>query len=199
MSSTLNTVNLIGFVGTEPDIKNSNSGIVTHISIGVQEKFKNRDGTYTERTDWIKITSFGNTAKYVSQYINTGDLVVVEGKLKNNNYTDRNGKKHSEMYVQSNNISLLRKKGLSSEAPQAGYTTSSHTQKKQQQQYTPQPQFQQQQQNVVVSKNGRSYIQQTNLNRSNIQHHQSAHNRNNNNNYGYGNGAGYVQNSEPPF
>ena len=150
MSSTLNTVNLIGFVGTEPDIKNSNSGIVTHISIGVQEKFKNRDGTYTERTDWIKITSFGNTAKYVSQYINTGDLVVVEGKLKNNNYTDRNGKKHSEMYVQSNNISLLRKKGLSSEAPQTGYTASSHTQKKSA--TTPQPQFQQQQQNVVVSK-----------------------------------------------
>lgn len=154
MSSTLNTVNLIGFVGTEPEIKNSNSGIVTHISIGVQEKFKNRDGTYTERTDWIKITSFGNTAKYVSQYINTGDLVVVEGKLKNNNYTDRNGKKHSEMYVQSNNISLLRKKGLSSEATQR------------------------------VSKNGRSYIQQTNLN-------------NRSNNYGYD--TGYVQNSEPPF
>ena len=154
MSSTLNTVNLIGFVGTVPDIKNSNSGIVTHISIGVQEKFKNRDGTYTERTDWIKITSFGNTAKYVSQYINTGDLVVVEGKLKNNNYTDRNGKKHSEMYVQSNNISLLRKKGISSEAPQR------------------------------VSKNGRSYIQQTNLN-------------NRSNNYGYD--TGYVQNSEPPF
>ena len=130
MSSTLNTVNLIGFVGTEPDIKNSNSGIGTHISIGGQEKFKNRDGTYTERTDWIKITSFGNTAKYVSQFINTGDLVVVEGKLKNNNYTDRNGKKHSEMYVQSNNISLLRKKGLSSEAPQAGYTTSSLIRKK---------------------------------------------------------------------
>lgn len=199
MSSTLNTVNLIGFVGAKPDIKNSNSGIVTHISIGVQEKFRNRDGTYTERTDWIKTTSFGNTAKYVSQYINTGDLVVVEGKLKNNNYTDRNGKKHSEMYVQSNNISLLRKKGLSPEAPQTGYTASSQTQKNQLQQYTPQPQFQQQQQNVV-SKNGRSYIQQTNLNNSNnIQYQQPAPNRNNNNNYGYGNGAGYVQNSEPPF
>ena len=90
----------------------------------------------------------------MSQYINTGDLVVVEGKLKNNNYTDRNGKKHSEMYVQSNNISLLRKKGISSEAPQR------------------------------VSKNGRSYIQQTNLN-------------NRSNNYGYD--TGYVQNSEPPF
>ena len=128
-----------------------------------------------------------------------GDLVVVEGKLKNNNYTDRNGKKHSEMYVQSNNISLLRKKGLSPEAPQTGYTASSQTQKNQLQQYTPQPQFQQQQQNVV-SKNGRSYIQQTNLNNSNnIQYQQPAPNRNNNNNYGYGNGAGYVQNSEPPF
>ena len=175
MSSTLNTVNLIGFVGTKPDIKNSNSGIVTHISIGVQEKFRNRDGTYTERTDWIKITSFGNTAKYVSQFINTGDLVVVEGKLKNNNYTDKNGKKHSEMYVQSNNISLLRKKGISHEAPQRVSSNEYHTQKNQQQQYTPQPQF---------SKNRRSYIQQTNLNTPN-------------NNYGYG--TGYVQNSEPPF
>lgn len=191
MSSTLNTVNLIGFVGAEPDIKNSNSGIVTHISIGVQEKFKNRDGTYTERTDWIKITSFGNTAKYVSQFINTGDLVVVEGKLKNNNYTDKNGKKHSEMYVQSNNISLLRKKGISPEAPQRVSSNGYHTQKNQQQQYTPQPQFQQRQQNVV-SKNGRSYIQQTNLNnRSNIQ--QPAPN------YNYGYGTGYVQNSESPF
>lgn len=82
MSSTLNTVNLIGFVGAKPDIKNSNSGIVTHISIGVQEKFRNRDGTYTERTDWIKTTSFGNTAKYVSQYINTGGSCSSRRKIK---------------------------------------------------------------------------------------------------------------------
>lgn len=81
------------------------------------------------------------------------------------------------MYVQSNNISLLRKKGISPEAPQRVSSNGYHTQKNQQQQYTP---------------NGRSYIQQTNLNnRSNIQ--QPAPN----NNYGYG--TGYVQNSEPPF
>lgn len=95
------------------------------------------------------------------------------------------------MYVQSNNISLLRKKGISPEAPQRVSSNGYHTQKNQQQQYTPQPQFQQRQQNVVT-KNGRSYIQQTNLNnRSNIQ--QPAPN----NNYEYG--TGYVQNSEPQF
>lgn len=145
MSSTLNSVNLIGFVGAKPDIKtdikNSNTGIVATISIGVKEKFKNKDGSYTERTDWVKITSFGKAAKYVAQYISTGDLVLVVGKLKNNVYTDRKGKKHSELYVLCSNISLLRKKEKNPEVPQ-------------------------QQQNEVVTNNGRNYIQQTNRNNS---------------------------------
>lgn len=195
MSSTLNTVNLIGFVGAQPDIKNSSNGIVTHISIGVQEKFRNRDGNYTERTDWIKITSFGNTAKYVSQYISTGDLVVVEGKLKNNVYTDRNGKNHSDIYVQSNNVSLLKKK--ESSAPK-GYTTTApaRIQQNPQPQQTQYPQqTQNQQQNVVFNSNGRSYIQQTKRNNNNMQQPQPNHNINNN--YGYG--TGYVQGSNNPF
>lgn len=107
----MNHVALVGYVGADPTVNAGRNGHeITTFSLAITEKFKNKDGSMIERTDWHKIVCFGYTAKYVSDYIRKGDLVSVEGKLKNNNYTDKNGTKHFETQVHSisGGINLLR-------------------------------------------------------------------------------------------
>lgn len=107
----INHVALVGYVGADPTVNAGRNGHeITSFSLAITEKFKNKDGSMIERTDWHKIVCFGYTAKYVSDYIRKGDLVSVEGKLKNNNYTDKNGTKHYETQVHSvsGGVNLLR-------------------------------------------------------------------------------------------
>lgn len=107
----MNHVALVGYVGADPTVNAGRNGHeITTFSLAITEKFKNKDGSMIERTDWHKIVCFGYTAKYVSDYIRKGDLVSVEGKLKNNNYTDKNGTKHYETQVHSisGGVNLLR-------------------------------------------------------------------------------------------
>lgn len=107
----MNHVAFVGYVGADPTVNAGRNGHeITTFSLAITEKFKNKDGSMIERTDWHKIVCFGYTAKYVSDYIRKGDLVSVEGKLKNNNYTDKNGTKHFETQVHSisGGVNLLR-------------------------------------------------------------------------------------------
>lgn len=107
----MNHVALVGYVGADPAVNEGRNGHeITTFSLAITERFKNKDGSMIERTDWHKIVCFGYTAKYVSDYIRKGDLVSVEGKLKNNNYTDKNGTKHFETQVHSisGGVNLLR-------------------------------------------------------------------------------------------
>ena len=107
----MNHVALVGYVGADTTVNAGRNGHeITTFSLAITEKFKNKDGSMIERTDWHKIVCFGYTAKYVSDYIRKGDLVSVEGKLKNNNYTDKNGTKHFETQVHSisGGVNLLR-------------------------------------------------------------------------------------------
>lgn len=107
----MNHVALVGYVGADPTVNAGRNGHeITTFSLAITEKFKNKDGSMIERTDWHKIVCFGYTAKYVADYIRKGDLVSVEGKLKNNNYTDKNGTKHFETQVHSisGGVNLLR-------------------------------------------------------------------------------------------
>ena len=107
----INHVALVGYVGADPAVNEGRNGHeITTFSLAITERFKNKDGSMIEKTDWHKIVCFGYTAKYVSDYIRKGDLVSVEGKLKNNNYTDKNGTKHYETQVHSisGGVNLLR-------------------------------------------------------------------------------------------
>lgn len=73
--------------------------------------------TGAEDTAFIKITSFNKVAKTISEYIHKGDLILVEGAIKNNNYVDKDGKKHFEYVFIGNTAQFLN-------------TTGKHTEKK---------------------------------------------------------------------
>jgi single-strand DNA-binding protein len=60
-----------------------------------------------DETTYIDFTLFGSTAEAVEKYSHKGDLILVEAIIKNNNYTDKEGKKHYEYAFIGNKIEFL--------------------------------------------------------------------------------------------
>ncbi len=86
----LNRVQLIGRLGKDPEGKFTPTGKqVTHFSVAVSERWKNRDGENKEYTEWINVEAWGRLGEVCTQYLRKGSLVYVEGRLKTDKYEDQ--------------------------------------------------------------------------------------------------------------
>ena len=94
MSGYLNRVSLIGNLGADPEVRNSQSGqkIVT-MSIATSERWKDqRSGEARERTEWHRVVIFNEgLAGIAEQYLQKGAKVLVEGKLSTRKWQDQHG------------------------------------------------------------------------------------------------------------
>ena len=92
MKNLKNRVNLIGNLGTDPEIKTLDGGQkLAKIAIATNESYKNTKGEKVTETQWHNLVAWGKTAEYLEKYAKTGSKAVIEGKLVNRNYTDKNG------------------------------------------------------------------------------------------------------------
>ena len=116
-----NIVVLTGRLTADPELKTTQSGLsVTSFSIAVDRRF----GSGEERqTDFINVVAWRNTAEFINRYFSKGKMIIVEGSLRNNNYTDKNGVKHYSMDVQAYNVNFGESKssGDGGNASAAGY------------------------------------------------------------------------------
>ena len=60
-----------------------------------------------EDSTFFKINAFNGTADLIEQYTKKGDLIYIDGIIKNNNYEDKEGKKHFEYMFIANKIEFL--------------------------------------------------------------------------------------------
>lgn len=67
----------------------------------------------TEDATFLKITTFGSTGELIQKYVNKGSMIYVEGSIKNNNFTDKEGKKHFEYSFIGHRVEFLSSKGNS--------------------------------------------------------------------------------------
>ena len=77
----LNKVILIGHLGNDPELKNSESGSIATFSIATTESWKDKDGNKKEQTEWHKCVVFGKRADTVNMYCHKGSKLYVEGKI----------------------------------------------------------------------------------------------------------------------
>ena len=79
----MNKVILIGNLGRDPEISNSQNGIaVTKFSMATSEKWKDKiTGKMQERTEWHFITTFGRLAEICNEYLFKGKQVCIEGRI----------------------------------------------------------------------------------------------------------------------
>lgn len=111
MSTLRNKVQLIGHVGTEPEIVNLESGKkLAKFSIATNEHYKNAKGEKVTDTQWHNIVAWGKTAELVENYVPKGKEVGIEGKLTSRSYEDKEGNKRYVTEVVCNELLLLGSK-----------------------------------------------------------------------------------------
>ena len=102
----INKVILIGRLVADPELKQTTSNIsVCKFTIAINRPFVPKDGG-EKQSDFINIVVWRNTAEFVSKYFSKGKMIIVEGALRNNNYTDSNGVKHYTIEVHADNVSF---------------------------------------------------------------------------------------------
>ena len=99
---TMNRATLVGHAGRNPEMRTLPSGDeVALFSLATTERFKRRDGSDGETTEWHAIVAFGAAAEAVRKLVRKGDPVLVEGRIGTRTWTDRKGAEHrtSEIVV----------------------------------------------------------------------------------------------------
>ncbi len=110
MKALRNTVQLIGHVGQEPEIKTLEGGRkMANITIATSEVYYKENGDKVENTEWHRVVAWGKTAEIIEKYVVKGKEIAIEGKLVHRSYDDKNGDKRYITEVVANDVLLLGK------------------------------------------------------------------------------------------
>lgn len=105
-----NSVQLIGHVGQEPEIKNLEGGKkLANISIATNEVYYRENGDKVEQTQWHRVIAWGKTADIIEKFVVKGKEIGIEGKLTHRSYDDKDGIKRYVTEVIANEILLIGK------------------------------------------------------------------------------------------
>ena len=110
---------LIGTVGREAEIRETNGTKVASFSLATNERYKDKNGEYQTITDWHNIVAWRGTAEVVEKYIHKGMQVYIEGKIRTRSWDDANGNKKYVTEIIAESVQMLGKKEDSQQpAPQ---------------------------------------------------------------------------------
>ncbi|HSR74251.1 MAG TPA: single-stranded DNA-binding protein [Sulfurovum sp.] len=111
-----NKIILAGNLTRDIEIKYTQGGsAIGSTAIATSRKFKSATGEQKEEVLFIDLTFFGRTAEIANQYLRKGSQVLVDGRLKLDQWTAQDGSKRSRHSVTVENLQMLGAKG--SEAP----------------------------------------------------------------------------------
>lgn len=103
-----NKVQLIGFLGAKPQLKNLRAGSkMAKFRMATHTTYKNAAGERVKETQWHNLVAFGHLANSAEQYLDKGKAVAIEGKLLIRNYTDKQGVVREIPEIQLNGFTLL--------------------------------------------------------------------------------------------
>jgi len=127
-----NRVILAGNLTRDIDVRYTQSGTaIANTAIATSRKFKSQSGEQKEETLFIDIVFFGRTAEIANQYISKGSKVLVEGRLKLEQWTAQDGTKRSKHTVNVDNLQMIgcnnSNNSNSSEQPQSQYQQQAQT------------------------------------------------------------------------
>ena len=118
--ASLNKVMLIGNLGTNPEIRTLPSGVkVATFNIATSESFTNKNGEKVEQTEWHRIELWDNLAEIGEKFLQKGDSVYIEGKLRTEKYTDANGIEKFIVKIRGNSMQMLGRKSEKAEVKNA--------------------------------------------------------------------------------
>ena len=99
----------MGRLTRDPEVRygGANNTAVARFSIAVDRRFK-RDGE--PDADFFNCVSFGKQGEFVEKYLRKGTKIVLDGELRNNNYTNKDGQMVYAMDIVTNNVEFAESK-----------------------------------------------------------------------------------------
>ena len=113
----INKVILQGRLTRDPEIRQTPSGTTcAKFSLATNSGYKSKDGQ--EITTYTDCVAWGKTGEFVSKFFFKGSEMLIEGELRNNNYTDKNGTNHYGMNVNVSSVNFCGTKSGQAQQPQ---------------------------------------------------------------------------------
>lgn len=93
MAGSVNKVILVGNLGADPDIRNTQGGDkIANFTVATSERWKDKNtGEQREKTEWHRVVIFGKTAEIAERFLHKGSKVYIEGKLQTRKWQDQSG------------------------------------------------------------------------------------------------------------
>ena len=109
MARGINKVILVGNLGADPETRFTTAGgAVTNIRLATSEQWRDKQtGENQERTEWHRVVLFGKLGEIAGEYLKKGRQVYIEGSLRTNKYTDKDGIERYTTDIVANEMQML--------------------------------------------------------------------------------------------
>jgi single-strand DNA-binding protein len=110
---SVNKVILIGNLGKDPEVKYTPGGMpIAKFTIATNERYKDKDGQWQDRTEWHNVVAFQRLAEIVGEYLKKGSKAYIEGSLRTSSWDDKEtGQKRYKTEIIANDLVLLSGRG----------------------------------------------------------------------------------------
>ncbi len=110
--ANVNKVILIGRLGNQPELRYTQANrAVTELRLAVSRNWTDKAGQRQERTDWFSVEVWDKQAENCERYLAKGREVYVEGRLQNDEWTDKEGQKRLKTKIMADTIQFIGGRG----------------------------------------------------------------------------------------
>ena len=105
---SVNKVILLGNLGKDPEVRYlEQNRVVAKFTLATSETFTNRQGERQTETEWHNIEVWDNLARIVEKYVKKGNQLYLEGKIRTERWTDKEGHEHTTKKIKATSLTLL--------------------------------------------------------------------------------------------
>src|SRR5262247_2517617 len=115
---SFNKITIVGYLGRDPELRYTPQGTaVCNFSVATTEKRRNARGETEEHTIWFRVAAWGRQVEVAAEFLAKGRQVYVEGRLRLEEYTDREGNPRTSAEVNASDIHFLGQRGEAANGP----------------------------------------------------------------------------------
>lgn len=105
---SFNKIIVVGNLGRDPELRYTPQGTaVCNFSVATSEKKRDKAGELQEVTTWFRVTTWNKQAENASKYLTKGNPVYIEGRLRIEEWTDRDGNNRYTLEVNATDMQFL--------------------------------------------------------------------------------------------
>ena len=106
--AAFNKVILIGNLTRDPDLRVTNTGLsICKLGLAVNRNYTTKEGDSKDETTYVDIDAFGKQAEILSKYMQKGKPLMIEGRLKLDQWESSDGQKRSKLGVVLENFQFI--------------------------------------------------------------------------------------------